>query len=198
MVRMIQEASSKPIALDDDIIPRVLSSFNSLYIFSSPFYVVLNRYDYFMWLAPYPTVTIANPEDIKDVFTNMSVFQKLPHNPLVKLLITWILDYNVMKKASQGSNSNPNKLFSSSRSLVLFISLVGAMEAQEIPSLRVSTSLIVIVGIVIVMGRLVNWLRLRAKRLERYLRRQNLKGNSYRLGFGDLKETVHMIQEAKI
>ncbi|KAI9083629.1 hypothetical protein K1719_034571 [Acacia pycnantha] len=74
------------------------------------------------------------------------------------------------------------------------------MEAPEILSLRVSNSLIpgiVIVGIVIEIGRAVNWLWLRPKRLETCLRRQNLRGNSYRLGFGDLKEMAHMIQEAK-
>ncbi|XP_028763793.1 cytochrome P450 CYP72A219-like isoform X2 [Neltuma alba] len=73
------------------------------------------------------------------------------------------------------------------------------MEAPETQSLTVASSLIagiVIVAIVIVIGRVVNWLWLRPKRLERFLKRQNLKGNSYRLGFGDLKEMDQMIQEA--
>ena len=74
------------------------------------------------------------------------------------------------------------------------------MKAQEITSMRTENSAIagiVIIGLVIVIGRVVNWLWLRPKRLERFLRKQNLKGNSYRLGFGDLKEMGQMIQQAK-
>lgn len=74
------------------------------------------------------------------------------------------------------------------------------MGAQDFPSLRAANYAItgiVIVGLVIVIGKVVNLLWLRPKRLERFLRAQNLKGNSYKLGFGDLKEMSRMIQEAK-
>lgn len=74
------------------------------------------------------------------------------------------------------------------------------MKAQEITSMRTENSAIagiVIIGLVIVIGRVVNWLWLRPKRLERFLRKQNLKGNSYRLGFGDFKEMGQMTQQAK-
>lgn len=73
------------------------------------------------------------------------------------------------------------------------------MGAQEIPSMRAANYAIagiVIVGLVTMIGKVVNWLWLRPKRLERFLRTHNLNGNSYRLGFGDLKEMTGMIKEA--
>ena len=42
----------------------------------------------------------------------------------------------------------------------------------------------------------LNWVWLRPKRLERFLRKQGLHGNSYRLLYGDTKELLTMIQEA--
>ncbi|PSR98838.1 Cytochrome P450 CYP72A219 like [Actinidia chinensis var. chinensis] len=43
----------------------------------------------------------------------------------------------------------------------------------------------------------LNWVWLRPKKLERCLRKQGLKGNSYRLLYGDLKENSMMIKEVK-
>ncbi|XP_015877882.1 cytochrome P450 CYP72A219 [Ziziphus jujuba] len=45
--------------------------------------------------------------------------------------------------------------------------------------------------------RVLNWVWFRPKRLERFLRQQGLSGNSYRLLFGDMKESSVMIEEAK-
>ncbi|XP_028763794.1 cytochrome P450 CYP72A219-like isoform X3 [Neltuma alba] len=99
MVQMFQETYSKPINIDDDIIPRAL-----------PFHhQMIQNYgmNSFMWFGPYPAVTVANPEDIKEVLSNISVFEKLPHNPLVKLIITGILDYNGDKWVKHRRIINP-------------------------------------------------------------------------------------------
>ncbi|KAL5565060.1 hypothetical protein UlMin_028224 [Ulmus minor] len=45
--------------------------------------------------------------------------------------------------------------------------------------------------------RALNWIWLRPKKLEKVLREQGLKGNSYRLLFGDLKESLSMSKEAR-
>ncbi|PIN02996.1 Cytochrome P450 CYP4/CYP19/CYP26 subfamily [Handroanthus impetiginosus] len=45
--------------------------------------------------------------------------------------------------------------------------------------------------------KILNWAYIRPKRLEKILRKQGLKGNSYKLVYGDLKELLKMIAEAK-
>ncbi|PKI54284.1 hypothetical protein CRG98_025344 [Punica granatum] len=45
--------------------------------------------------------------------------------------------------------------------------------------------------------RVLNWVWLRPKKLERFLRQQGLSGNSYRFLFGDLKETSRMFKDAR-
>ncbi|KAH6780703.1 cytochrome P450 [Perilla frutescens var. hirtella] len=45
--------------------------------------------------------------------------------------------------------------------------------------------------------RIVNWAYLRPKKLEKLLRQQGFNGNSYRLFYGDLKETSKLKEEAK-
>ncbi|KAI9083592.1 hypothetical protein K1719_034534 [Acacia pycnantha] len=99
IVRMVQEAKSKPITLDDDIVPRVL-----------PFQLqMIQNYgeNSFMWFGPRPAVTIANPGDIKEVLNNISVFEKLPLNPLGKFLINGVLDYNGEKWVKHRRIINP-------------------------------------------------------------------------------------------
>ncbi|XP_048442853.1 cytochrome P450 CYP72A219-like isoform X1 [Pyrus x bretschneideri] len=58
----------------------------------------------------------------------------------------------------------------------------------------------VLVGITVIViagaWRLLNWLWLRPKKLERYLRQQGLTGNSYRFYTGDMKEISTMIKQA--
>ncbi|KAK6933416.1 hypothetical protein RJ641_036310 [Dillenia turbinata] len=44
--------------------------------------------------------------------------------------------------------------------------------------------------------RLLDWVWFKPKRLERYLRRQGLAGNSYRLFYGDLKERTVITKAA--
>ncbi|KAL3621920.1 hypothetical protein CASFOL_030238 [Castilleja foliolosa] len=45
--------------------------------------------------------------------------------------------------------------------------------------------------------KILNWAYIRPKRLEKILRKQGLKGNSYNLVYGDLKELIRTIEEAK-
>ncbi|KAJ0036018.1 hypothetical protein Pint_25056 [Pistacia integerrima] len=56
---------------------------------------------------------------------------------------------------------------------------------------------IVSVTAVTLAWRILNWIWLRPKKLERYLRHQGFKGRPYRLLYGDLKETSFMTKQAK-
>ncbi|KAI3734319.1 hypothetical protein L6452_13785 [Arctium lappa] len=58
--------------------------------------------------------------------------------------------------------------------------------------------IVVIILIVVWYGwRLVNWVWLRPKKMEKYLREQGLKGTSYKFLYGDMKEMAKMLKEAK-
>ena len=46
--------------------------------------------------------------------------------------------------------------------------------------------------------RIVNWVWLRPKRLEKLLRQQGLAGNSYRFLFGDTKEIGVAVRQARL
>ena len=57
---------------------------------------------------------------------------------------------------------------------------------------------IVVISIVVWYGWIfVNWVWLRPKKMDKCLREQGLKGTSYKFFFGDTKETVKMIKDAK-
>ncbi|KAJ8755703.1 hypothetical protein K2173_022686 [Erythroxylum novogranatense] len=68
------------------------------------------------------------------------------------------------------------------------------MESPSITSVAMSLFL---VGVVTWAWRVLNWVWLRPKRLERYLRQQGLKGTPYTLVFGDLKKNAAMLKQAR-
>ncbi|KAM7503123.1 hypothetical protein LguiB_002027 [Lonicera macranthoides] len=53
------------------------------------------------------------------------------------------------------------------------------------------------IALVLCAWRVVNWVWLRPKKLEKCLREQGLKGNSYKVLFGDMKMVTTLIKEAK-
>ncbi|KAE8703344.1 CYP72A219 protein [Hibiscus syriacus] len=78
MFAMRTQTKAKPMPLGDDIVPYV-----------TPFlHQFLQKYgkDSFMWVGPWPRVTIMDPEKIKEIFTKFTDFQKVHTNPLVNLL----------------------------------------------------------------------------------------------------------------
>ncbi|XP_034678316.1 cytochrome P450 CYP72A219-like [Vitis riparia] len=67
------------------------------------------------------------------------------------------------------------------------------MEMKQLNLVALSFAFITIL---IYAWRVLNWMWLRPKRLERCLKQQGLAGNSYRLLYGDFKEMSMMIKEA--
>lgn len=55
---------------------------------------------------------------------------------------------------------------------------------------------ILCVGLITLGWKVVNWVWLKPKKLERYLRQQGLSGNSYRPLIGDLTDNFKMTKEA--
>lgn len=51
--------------------------------------------------------------------------------------------------------------------------------------------------VVLCAWKMVNMVWLRPKKLEKYLKNQGLKGNKYRLLFGDMKELSALFQQSK-
>lgn len=51
--------------------------------------------------------------------------------------------------------------------------------------------------VVVVLSRILYWVYITPTRLEKSLKKQGLKGNSYRIVYGDLKDMLHMIHNAK-
>ncbi|XP_031280557.1 cytochrome P450 CYP72A219-like [Pistacia vera] len=96
---MLKQAKSRPINLGDDITPRLV-----------PFLHKLVK-DYgknsFMWIGPVPRVNIMNPDQIKEVFTRTSDFQKTRLNPLARLLAKGLATYEGEKWTKHRRIINP-------------------------------------------------------------------------------------------
>ncbi|KAE8124614.1 hypothetical protein FH972_019481 [Carpinus fangiana] len=89
--KMTSQAMSTPINFTNDIAPSVVPFFHQN----------VNNYgkNSFMWVGPTPRVNIMNPEQLKDVFSNISDFRKIEGTPFAKLLATGILQYDAEKWA---------------------------------------------------------------------------------------------------
>nr|UNP59811.1 schizocycline synthase [Camptotheca acuminata] len=98
MATMTEEAKSKPINLDDDIIPR----------FQPFLHKSIQTYgkNLFTWIGPKPVVYIMEPEDIKDILSKNYHFQK-GGNPLGKLLARGLVDYETDKWSKHRKIINP-------------------------------------------------------------------------------------------
>ncbi|XP_011082969.1 cytochrome P450 CYP72A219-like [Sesamum indicum] len=99
-LKMVKEAKSNPINLDDDIKPRIL-----------PFYTkTIQTYgtESFMWLGLSPTVIISDPELIKEVMTKTHIYKKIKNaNPLTRLLAQGLFSYDLDKWAKHKKIINP-------------------------------------------------------------------------------------------
>nr|QWK52326.1 cytochrome P450 72A15-2 [Isatis tinctoria] len=96
---MLKEARSKPIKLTDDIAPRIV-----------PYPLQMLKTHgrtHFTWLGHIPTITIMDPEQIKEVFNKVYDFQK-PHTfPLAKVIATGLANYDGDKWAKHRRIINP-------------------------------------------------------------------------------------------
>ncbi|KAF8100328.1 hypothetical protein N665_0227s0060 [Sinapis alba] len=96
---MMMEAKSKPIKLTDDISPRVMPF---------PFEMLKNHgRTFFTWFGTTPTITIMDPEQIKEVFNKFYDFQK-PHTfPLGDVIAKGLASYDGEKWAKHRRIINP-------------------------------------------------------------------------------------------
>ncbi|WJX67964.1 hypothetical protein P8452_52381 [Trifolium repens] len=84
LLKMRKEATSRPMNLSDDIVPRVYT-----YIQQSAIKYGKNS---FIWFGPTPRVNITDPELIKDVLNKYYDFRKPNVNPLIKLLVNGLVN----------------------------------------------------------------------------------------------------------
>lgn len=77
-----------------------------------PFFIIENGFlagkSSFMWLGPYPTVLITNPEHVKEILTKNYVYLKQTHpNPFAKLLAQGLVLVEEDKWAKHRKIINP-------------------------------------------------------------------------------------------
>ncbi|XP_056173079.1 cytochrome P450 72A397-like [Syzygium oleosum] len=97
--RLLKEANSKPIAVSDDISPRVLPFWHQSFQTYGK--------DSFMWMGPTPRVNITNPEQLKEIFSKINDYPKPAFNPLVKLLADGLANHEGEKWARHRKIINP-------------------------------------------------------------------------------------------
>ncbi|KAF8037807.1 hypothetical protein BT93_B0602 [Corymbia citriodora subsp. variegata] len=96
--RLLMEAKSKPIAISDDIKPRLLPF---LHQSSQTF-----GKGSFMWIGPTPSVRITNPEQLKEIFSKINDYRPAS-NPLAKLLADRLTNHEGEKWARHRKIINP-------------------------------------------------------------------------------------------
>ncbi|KAK1572915.1 hypothetical protein Q3G72_015371 [Acer saccharum] len=69
---------------------------------------------------------------------------------------------------------------------------------MEITSTTAFLSSLVTIAIAWMLMRVLNWVWLRPKKLEKFLRQQGFSGNSYRLFHGDMKEMLAMRKQSTV
>lgn len=97
--RSIEEASSKPISMSDDHLPRLI-----------PFFLdIIKKYGdtSLFWLGPKPSVLILNNELVKEIMLKPNIFQKPPSNPLTKMLAQGLVSYEGDKWIKHRKIINP-------------------------------------------------------------------------------------------
>ncbi|KAJ1425234.1 Cytochrome P450 [Sesbania bispinosa] len=99
MLKMQQEAKSKPIALSNDVAPQIFTSV----------YQTINQYgkNSFLWEGTTPKVIITEPEQIKEVFNKIHDFSKPKFNSVINLLNVGLVQYNGEKWAKHRKIVNP-------------------------------------------------------------------------------------------
>ncbi|XP_030552121.2 cytochrome P450 72A397-like [Rhodamnia argentea] len=97
--RLLKEAMSKPIAVSDDIKPRLLP-------FLHQSFQTYGK-DSFMWIGPTPKVCITNPEQLKNIFSKINDYPKQTSNNLVKLLADGLVTHEGEKWAQHRKIINP-------------------------------------------------------------------------------------------
>lgn len=70
-------------------------------------------------------------------------------------------------------------------------------EKMEAKASWIAISIVAITSVVIIAVQIVNWVWLRPKKLEKYLREQGFDGNPYRLLRGDMLEFAAMARDTK-
>ncbi|XP_010535014.1 PREDICTED: cytochrome P450 72A13-like [Tarenaya hassleriana] len=96
---MLSETISKPMNLTDDISPRVLPLAKNM--------LRTHGRIFFTWLGPVPVITLANPEQIKEVFDKVYDYEKPHAFPLLKLLTNGLVYYDGDKWAKHRRIINP-------------------------------------------------------------------------------------------
>ncbi|XP_048131168.1 cytochrome P450 72A397-like isoform X2 [Rhodamnia argentea] len=97
--RMLTEATSKPIAISDDIKPRLLPFLHRSF--------QIHGKDSFMWMGQTPRVNITNPEQLKEIFSKIYDYIKPASTPLIKLLVDGLATHEGEKWARHRKIINP-------------------------------------------------------------------------------------------